>query len=459
MASSAVLESIWMYAIVAVLGLGMGLGGSPLTWIAAVAILGISVIVARMLAIIIMHPMLPYILQMTIGVLVIYLTLGGQVQPEGQGFSLGWISALGAEDQPQDYRLMVGLTFIFGVILWWRGGRLASVEYPLDHLSRNFRIGLLILALAAIFEIVTVDNLHIFPLMFVFFGAGLAGLSAGNLMPASEMTVGARSWPRVISGIIVVVLLVGLLFSLMQKGFLNFISAPATVVLNALATVIFFIFIVPFVYLFEFLIRGFFFVFSKLAGEAEPLELETTAGLGETFRQAQEQAADKGPSMLLQFLEYTVLAILILAVLYFLARSFRRRVRWRRVDKEGVRESVAEDADAAMDLGRLLFNLLPERFRRKKARQGMRLPDDDADIVDVFRVYFGMLMLAEDRGHPRQMNQTPTEYQSTLQGIFPERIVRMVTDAFNRACYGHRPASRAQIDEMRQGLDRASQEE
>ncbi|MDP6512872.1 MAG: hypothetical protein QF878_06775, partial [SAR202 cluster bacterium] len=193
MASSAVLESIWMYAIVAVLGLGMGLGGSPLTWIAAVAILGISVIVARMLAIIIMHPMLPYILQMTIGVLVIYLTLGGQVQPEGQGFSLGWISALGAEDQPQDYRLMVGLTFIFGVILWWRGGRLASVEYPLDHLSRNFRIGLLILALAAIFEIVTVDNLHIFPLMFVFFGAGLAGLSAGNLMPASEMTVGARS--------------------------------------------------------------------------------------------------------------------------------------------------------------------------------------------------------------------------------------------------------------------------
>ncbi|MDP6715233.1 MAG: DUF4129 domain-containing protein, partial [SAR202 cluster bacterium] len=209
----------------------------------------------------------------------------------------------------------------------------------------------------------------------------------------------------------------------------------------------------------EFLIRGFFFVFSKLAGEAEPLELETTAGLGETFRQAQEQAADKGPSMLLQFLEYTVLAILILAVLYFLARSFRRRVRWRRVDKEGVRESVAEDADAAMDLGRLLFNLLPERFRRKKARQGMRLPDDDADIVDVFRVYFGMLMLAEDRGHPRQMNQTPTEYQSTLQGIFPERIVRMVTDAFNRACYGHRPASRAQIDEMRQGLDRASQEE
>ncbi len=459
MASSAVLEIIWMYAIVAVLGLGMGLGGSPLTWIAAVAILGISVIVARMLAIIIMHPMLPYILQMTIGVLVIYLTLGGQVQPEGQGFSLGWISALGAEDQPQDYRLMVGLTFIFGVILWWRGGRLASVEYPLDHLSRNFRIGLLILALAAIFEIVTVDNLHIFPLMFVFFGAGLAGLSAGNLMPASEMTVGARSWPRVISGIIVVVLLVGLLFSLMQKGFLNFISAPATVVLNALATVIFFIFIVPFVYLFEFLIRGFFFVFSKLAGEAEPLELETTAGLGETFRQAQEQAADKGPSMLLQFLEYTVLAILILAVLYFLARSFRRRVRWRRVDKEGVRESVAEDADAAMDLGRLLFNLLPERFRRKKARQGMRLPDDDADIVDVFRVYFGMLMLAEDRGHPRQMNQTPTEYQSTLQGIFPERIVRMVTDAFNRACYGHRPASRAQIDEMRQGLDRASQEE
>ncbi|HBD83022.1 MAG TPA: hypothetical protein DC056_03325, partial [Dehalococcoidia bacterium] len=99
----------------------------------------------------------------------------------------------------------------------------------------------------------------------------------------------------------------------------------------------------------------------------------------------------------------------------------------------------------------LLFNLIPERFRRKKTQHHLNLPDDDSGIVDVFRMYFGMLMLAEDQGHPRPAHQTPSEYQSTLERIFPQRIVRMVTEAFNRACYGHTPASRAQIDEMRQG--------
>ena len=455
MTASAVLESIWLYALMAVFGLLFTLGGSPLSWIAVLAILGISVIVARMMAIVIMHPMLPYVLQMTMGVAVIYLTLGGQVQPEGQGFSLFWIRSLNAENLAPDYRFIVGLTAIFGAVLWWRGGRLSSVEYPVDHLSINFRIGLIVLAIAAIAEIVTVDNLYIFPLTFLFFGAGLAGLSAGHLLPPSEQAVGAKSWSRVVSAIIVVVLFVGLLFSLVQKGALNFISGPAVVVLNALATVVFFVILFPLVYLIEFLVRGFFFVFSRIAGEGEPIELEIAQGLGEAFRPAQEELADTGPSALFQFLEWTLLALLILAVLYFLARAFRRRVRWRRVDQEGVRESVSEDADAAMDLGRLLFNLIPERFRRKKTQHHLNLPDDDSGIVDVFRVYFGMLMLAEDQGHPRPAHQTPSEYQSTLERIFPQRIVRMVTEAFNRACYGHTPASRAQIDEMRQGVEQA----
>ena len=60
MAASAVLESIWLYALMAAIGLLFTLGGSPLSWIAVLAILGISVIVARMLAIVILHPMLPY---------------------------------------------------------------------------------------------------------------------------------------------------------------------------------------------------------------------------------------------------------------------------------------------------------------------------------------------------------------------------------------------------------------
>ena len=459
MAASAVLEGIWMYAMMAVLGLMFQFGGSPLSWVAALAIIGVSLIVARMSAIIIMHPILPFIIQMVFGAIVIYLTLGAQVQTDGQGFSMGWIGALRSEDAPQDYPLMVGLAGLFGALLWWRGARLASVEYPVEHISKHFRFGLMILAVAAIVDIIAEENLKIFLLMFVFFAAGLGGLSVAHLLPASEQAVGARSWSRVISGIVVLVVLVGLLFSLLQKGILNFISAPATVVLNALATVIFYVVLVPLIYIIEFLVRAFFSILSRIVGEVEPVEFDAGAGLGEMFQQLQEETADTGPSALLQFIEWTLLAVLILVVLYFLGRSFRRRMQWRRVENEGVRESVAEDADAATDLARLLFNLLPERFRRKKAQRRIHLPDDEVGIVDVFRIYFGMLHLAEDRGHPRPTSQTPSEYQSTIEGIFPQRLVRMLTDAFNRACYGHRPSSRDQIDEMRQELDQAKSDD
>ena len=202
MAASAVLEGIWMYAMMAVLGLMFQFGGSPLSWVAALAIIGVSLIVARMSAIIIMHPILPFIIQMVFGAIVIYLTLGAQVQTDGQGFSMGWIGALRSEDAPQDYPLMVGLAGLFGALLWWRGARLASVEYPVEHISKHFRFGLMILAVAAIVDIIAEENLKIFLLMFVFFAAGLGGLSVAHLLPASEQAVGARSWSRVISGIV-----------------------------------------------------------------------------------------------------------------------------------------------------------------------------------------------------------------------------------------------------------------
>ena len=86
----------------------------------------------------------------------------------------------------------------------------------------------------------------------------------------------------------------------------------------------------------------------------------------------------------------------------------------------------------------------------------MRLPDDEQDIVDVFRIYFGMLTVAETKGFRRPSNQTPNEYRSALARVFPGRIARMATEAFNRACYGRRPASRGQIKEMQEVLERVA---
>ena len=333
---------------------------------------------------------------------------------------------------------------------------MASVEYPVEHLSDIFRIGIMVLGLAAVVDVFHEADLKIFPLMFVFFAAGLIGLSLGHLMPASRKTAGQRAWPRVISAVVGVVVVAGLLFSVLKQGVLTFISTPALLVLNAIAIVIFYVVIVPVAYIVDFLFRGFSSLFSRFIGEAEAPEVEFEGEVGEAVLLLGDEMAETGQSAIVSFIEWTLLVLVILVALYFLARAFRRRVRWRRVDQEGMRESLSEDVDPALDLARLLFNLLPERFRKKKAEYQLRLPDDDSGIVDLFRVYFGMLMLAEDRGRPRPLNQTPNEYQASLESVFPESVVRMVTAAFNRACYGHQPATRAEIEEMRGALERAT---
>ena len=159
------------------------------------------------------------------------------------------------------------------------------------------------------------------------------------------------------------------------------------------------------------------------------------------------------PAMLVQAFEYLAIAIVVIALLYVLARAFRRRYRLSQNDAAGVHESVREDVDPAYDLARLLLNLFPSGLRRAASHRTYRLPDDESGIVDVFRIYFGMLTLAEERGHPRSPAETPAEYQRTLEDIFPNGLVQRATRAFNHACYGHRSASPEDIAEMRSTLD------
>ena len=59
-----------------------------------------------------------------------------------------------------------------------------------------------------------------------------------------------------------------------------------------------------------------------------------------------------------------------------------------------------------------------------------------------------LLTAAEDMGYRRHHHQTPHEFQLTLEGLFPGRLVRMATGAFVNAFYGNHPASDEQISEM-----------
>ena len=451
-----VVESVWFYVLIAVLSLALLQGINAVPWIAAIAIMGGSFVVARATLAIIMPLWTQYAIQMGTGIIVIYLTLGAYILvSSAPGVDLGWLSVVMSDDSTSNDRTRAVISALCAAFLWWRGGRMASIEFPTDHLSMTFRVGLIALSLGAVVDIFHPSNMGIFPLMLTYFAVGLAGLSIGHILPASGGRRGQQRWTRVVGGVVGGIVLIGLVFSILQESFIDFITTPLGWLFDLLVTVFMYVVVLPIAYVVGYIVVWLLTLLMSVVGEP-PEQPEREFGAGDFLSDLRERAESSEPSIWGEVIEWTVVVILLMIALALLAWGFRRVVRWRRIDDDGERESIAEDVDPGLDMARLLFNLLPERFRRRRGAAGLRLPDDERGIVDVFRIYFGMLSVAGERGFLRPSNQTPNEYRSALARVFPDRIAGMATAAFNRACYGRRPASREQIEEMREVLERVA---
>ena len=448
-------ESAWVSAMFGIVGIAVGTVGSPLSTLAVLAVLSSSFMTVRFLGLIIMPAALAYALQMLFGVAVLYLTLATQVASGTQGLDMGWFGGLISGSDTADHTLRAVVGSILGIVLWWRGGRLASTAYPVEDLGTSFRLGIGVLALAALVDVFHSADLNVFPLMFLFFAAGLAGLSMGHILPASRQVDQDKVWTRVIGAVVAVVLVAGLLFSLLQRSVLSTMSDPVVSVAGMATAAVFNVVIIPIGYLVELIVKALTAILSLLSQRDEGFRIENpSAGFVQQMRQAEDGTDGGILANLLNALEWVIIAVVVLAILYFLARAYRRRVRLWRANVEGTCEAVSTHVDPARDMAQLLLNLVPSRFKGPVTRVDFALPSDEADVVDVFRIYFGLLVLAEEKGFPRPANETPSEYQLTLEKIFPLNLVRAATDAFIRACYGHQPAPRRQIDEMRAMLER-----
>ncbi len=448
LAAHIVSEGAWMFAILSAFGLWFGFERSPLAWAAVMAIMGISLTSARTLNLIAMPAAVAVLTQMVLGIVVLFLTLGAQIPTGEPGVNLGWIGQINSSPGEDDNTRWGIVAAAFAVYLWWRGGRIAASENAAEALATSFKAGVLALSPAIIVDIVNEADLNVFPMMFVFFGAGLAGLSFGNLLPTFQAASQAGVWPRVIGGIVAGVLVLGLAFSLLRESALHTIAAPIVWLLKWLGTVAFYL-AVPFVYVLAFIVQGIFAVIGWFSTDNET-EFDLTGPIG--FDLLERPEAD--PPVYMAIIGWVIVGLIVLGALLLLARAFRRRKRWRLVESSIVRESIREDADVGHDLAQLLFGLLPDRLRRRRSSPRFRLPGGAPDVVDVFRIYYGLLALAEENGLPRPAAQTPAEYQQTLEQAFPESLVRWATAAFIRARYGHHGAERREIDEMRLSLDR-----
>ena len=359
-------ESIWVYALGATIGALSGNGRGPLEWWTVASLLFASYLVMRSLQLFRMPTMAAQWTNVLIAVLAIYTAIGAQFS--GSLVDLTWVRHMFGSDGPQSFDFISIVGGLLAAVLWWRGGSLTLADQPVESLDTSFKLGLLALAIAAGIDMVASEDLNILPLMFVFFAASLAGLSIGNLRPPTVDASKERRWVRTIGVVVGGVLGAGVVFAIVGRFVLSWLSAPAVWLLGLLSNVVFYVIILPLAYVFGYLAEAILAVLEWLIGDQEFEAQEQAAEAGNWLQELREQETE-APAFL-TYMEWAVAAVVVLVVLFFLWRSFRRRMVRVEEDEEALRESVAEDADVASDLARLLYRLVPDRFKRPRAARG-----------------------------------------------------------------------------------------
>lgn len=456
LAAHAAAESAWIFALAGVIGVIAGLDASPQSWYAIIGILAMSILIGHMTPrsgekAKVLYPFLAA----AAGLLVMYASVALQVQP-GQtrpAWPIEWI----ANDLQHGYAQRALLGSILCIALWWRGIRLSSNEFPTDNLALTFRIGMIVIVCALIYDLNTPERLYTFPMVFLFFGSALAGLSAGRLLPEAERSTLVRTWPKTIGATVAAITTLGLIVALIDRGALSLLSTPALTALEALARGIIWGIIAPIAFLFETVFGWIASIFDFTQAPAQPQQApEFTSEMREMLEELQREQEPSSDILaaVIQIIEWALISIVALASAAILIRAFKRLLHGHEAGNRGRRDSIAPNIDPLNDAATLALRLVPNVLKRPKTKK-YRVPDGPPGIAEAFRLYYDMLDAAHRRGIVRPPHHTPTEFQPTLERTLPPDVVRPSTHAFNLAIYAHTPAEQSRIRRLRASMKAA----
>ena len=461
-ATLVVSESAWLYAFVSILGVAAGSSGSPLSYFAIVGLLGLSVLTYSYIRWKEFQAFELFYFGVTAGgVALAYLVVAASYVPGS--FDIAWVTSLTRGDylpEGQAFRGTAGGLIAVGI--WFRGIRIIMVPYPEKSLTTSFRLGLLFIGLSAVIDIFVEEQLNTFTMVLVFFGAGLAGLNIGHLVPETAASSRLRIWPKAIGGAVAGILVVGLLFGFLQQSFLSFVFSPIRFVFDRIAQGIFIVVSVPFVLALEAINRVIGGIFSRevdpsdILGDVEvtptpepdllltPVPFESVGG-------ADGEQMSGFLLLVRQYIAYALVAAAVILVAIFLYVIMRKVAKRLRKDDDPERESLLDEVSFASDIGDLFADLMSnvkDMFKRG-ARKVFRLPKGPPGVVEALRLYYQILTTAEQNDVPRPDHATPTEFRSDLRQVFANDLVEPATHAFNRAQYGGIPATEEEIAKMR----------
>lgn len=316
---------------------------------------------------------------------------------------------------------------------WWLGITLGDVRLTSTNLSRYFYVGLLLMALPAVFFVSDVSQGALW-LYLAYLFAALVALGLTRVEEAARRSQNRGSpftfyWFVQIGlaagGIIV---LVGLAHALkLGYGFGLIIALIAPVI-----TVLIF----PIIYAGAKLL--------VLSGFRLAVSINTE-GAAERVDAGGQANVVSEPSTIQSLCAGLFLLIGFLVVVRLVLFTTRR---WRQMAEDFGQEEQA----ALPSLGDQLSEALEERL----ARLGLNLPGMGRlrrrlAARSIRRIYASMTALAAERGNPRPAARTPYEHRGALRRAFPDCEIEIgkITEAYVAVHYGEVPETREALAEIR----------
>jgi hypothetical protein len=454
-AALVVVESIWWFSLLAMLGGMVGLGGSPLPWLAVLMLLGVGVGTSWMFGGMKRDATTLAIYQAFVALIVVYVAMGAATLTDPWTFKLAWpVDTFGGT-----YGSEGVADVIIGVIaaswLWYRSQGILVYGGIARRLSRAFKIGTAFIAVGLLVEISAVrSDIGISPLLLPFFGSALVGMAASRLPQTKDK--GQASWPLVIAISVGGLLGIGAIGGMLTGRYGDIGVRGLINVWGAFIDALLWVLRYPIEWIMTALWNLILWLKERFPAEEQETEQDAPGQLSEEMTNPAVERAEQASEFAIEALRWPLSLLLILVLFFVLIFAYRKFATRVAKDDENDRESIRGEADATADMMKLLTSLVPSWMKGGKKRSLWKWPEGDSGITEAFLLYFDTLTHAIKRGMMFDPNSTPNERVSALTVFLPGAPIETVTNRFNAACYGAQPADIDEINQLRAAIEEAA---
>ena len=452
-----VVESIWWFSILAVVGTLLGLGGSPIPWVTLFLLVVFGMGSAWVFGADKFDITSSAIYQAVFALIVVYFAVASTSIGETWSFKVAWpVDMFGGTYGSKGAADLVIAT-IAASFMWYRTQAIFGGGDPARRLIRTFKLGTAFIIFTLFVELNVGFDIGIKQLLIPFFGASLIGLAASRLPQTDEPV--KTQWVGVIGVSVLAILGVGAIGGVLTARYGNVGVTALLNIWSAFIDALLWVLRYPI----ELVMRGMWAFILWLqnifgAGEEVEKELTTVSPLSQDLMNEASDRAEDTVNYAVDAIRWPLSIILLVLLFFIFIFAYRRFSRRFNTRDDLDRESIRGDADTKADMMKLLSSLVPSWMRGRGDRSAWRFPDAETGIAEAFLLYFDTLTHAIKRGMLFDPNVTPNERLSALHVFLPGAPVDMVTSRFNAACYGNEPSDLDDLDQLREAVERAAEQ-